>query len=271
MIEQKSALEEEFHKAAIDAIQSYAPGILSAEILVAHIRLQWELQQETEPAPELLRRIAQRECSHALCRAWQSPDPQVHERASTILIRLLRVSLQRTRYADALADADYAIEEILQETLLDMQRGYRRESAAGPADPAAFLKWSQTILVRHTHVFIQKVRRDRGRYVSLEAQIDEQLERSVEHSGFIDPCNHDPLDEVMEMELQQALKDAILSLHNPRYRDVLLNAYLVGLDEGEMSRRLGVPIQQIYVWKCRALGELRKNPDIICALRSLRE
>lgn len=273
MIVQELALEEEFRNVAIEAVQFYTPGILSVDVLIVQMRQQWiqHEQQGAQPAPDLLRRIAQRCCSQALYNAWQSCNPQVRESASTILIKHLKLSLQRTRYVSALSDADYAIEEIVQETLLDMQRGYRGEIVAGPSDPAAFLKWSQTILMRHARVVAQKVWRDRGRYVSLEEELAAHPEQSDERPCFIESRDHDPLDEVLIVELQQALKDAILSLRNRHYRDVLLYTYLAGLNEEEMSRLWKVSLQTIYLWRHRALDTLRKNPALIRRLRSLRE
>lgn len=43
------------------------------------------------------------------------------------------------------------------------------------------------------------------------------------------------------------------------------------LDEQEMSRLWGVSIQQIYLWRHRALESLRNNPEIIRLSSSLRE
>lgn len=269
MVEQDTELEAKFRRAALEAIQSYARGILSVDVLVEQMRQHWieYEQQGAPPAPELLKRIAQRLCSQALCWAWQSRDPQVHECAGMNISRCLRAFLQHTSYAADLGYAEYALEEILQETLVDMQRGYRRESMSGPDNSAAFLKWTQTILVRHAHTYVEKMRRDRGKYLSLEAQ----TEPFLENDWFIDPRDHDPLDEVLIVELHQALKDAILSLRNQHYRDVLLYTYLVGLDEKEMSRLWGVQVQQIYLWRHRALEALRKNPALIRELYSLRE
>jgi len=273
LIEQDTELEAKFRITALEAIQSYARGILSVDVLVEQMRQQWieHEQQGAQPTPELLKRIAQRLCSQALCWAWQSRDRQLHDRACAILIEFLRISLQRTRSVFALSNADYAIEEILQETLLDMQRGYRRESVAGPNDEAAFLKWSQTILIRHAQLFVQKALRDRERYVPLEEELEVQPEQFIERPQFTDNRNRDPLDDVLIVELHQALKNAILSLRNQHYRDVLLYTYLVGLDEQEMSRLWGVQVQQIYLWRHRALESLRKNPALIRELRSLRE
>jgi len=273
LIAQKTALEVEIRNVAIEAVQFYTPGILSVDALVERLRQQWlqHEQQNDQPVPELLRRIAQRCCSQALYNAWQSCNPQMHECASEILIRYLKLTLQRTRYVSALSDVDYAIEEIVQDTLLDMQRGYRGEIVAGPTDPAAFLKWSQTILMRHARVLVQKARRDQGRYASLEEELEAHPEQSGDRPHFIDSRIDDPLDEVLIVELQQALKDAILSLRNQHHRDVLLCTYLVGLDEEEMSQLWGVSKQQIYLWRHRALDMLRKTSDLMCRLRSLRE
>lgn len=273
MVEQDTELEAQFRRAAIEAIQHCAHGLLSVEALVEQMRQHWKQheQQGARLTPELLRRIALRLSSQTLYWAWQSNNPLLHDHASMILIDYLKRSLRRTGYAAMLRAADYDLDEIVQETLLDMQRGYHRDATAGPADPAAFLKWSQTILIRHAGLYTQKARRDRERFASLEEEVETQAEQSMNRPHFIDQRNLDPLDVLLIVELQQALKDAILSLRNRHYRDVLLYTYLVGLDEEEMSALWGVPKTQIYLWRFRALNALRKNPELIRILRLLRE
>lgn len=273
MVEQDTELEAQFRRAAIEAIQTCAHGLLSVEALMEQMRQQWKQheQQGAQLTQELLRRIALRLSSQALYWAWQSNNPLLHDHASMLLIDYLKRSLRRTGYAAMLRAADYDLDEIVQETLLDMQRGYHRDVAAGPAKPAAFLKWSHTILIRHARLFVQKARRDRERYVSLEEELETQAEQPANRTHFIDPRNLDPLDMLLIVELQQVLKDAILSLRNRHYRDVLLYTYLVGLGEEEMSALWGVPKAQIYLWRFRALNALRKNPVLIRILRLLRE
>jgi len=135
----------------------------------------------------------------------------------------------------------------------------------GPDDPAAFLKWIQTILIRQAHAYIQK--QQRGGEVSLDAQMELLQERLVNHSDGAD----DPLEHILLQELHEALGKAILSMRNPNYRLVLVYTYLAGMDEDELAQRLHVAIQEIYLWRHRALKTLRRNQEIMRILRSLVE
>ena len=72
-------------------------------------------------------------------------------------------------------------------------------------------------------------------------------------------------------EVQKTLVDVLLSLRNPRYRQVLLATYILEIDEREVARRLGVEVQEVYVWRHRALKALRQQPAILQRLRALRE
>ena len=64
-------------------------------------------------------------------------------------------------------------------------------------------------------------------------------------------------------ELQKTLVNALLSLRNPRYRQVLLANYFMDLDEREMAQQLGVDVQDVYLWRHRALKALRQQPGIL--------
>src|SRR5205807_721578 len=120
---------------------------------------------------------------------------------------------------------------------------------AGPDDPAAFLKWTQTILFRHTRTFLQKWYREV--HLSLEALpevVSEQL---------IDTSRGNPVEYALGRELRQRLDEAITSISNLRYRQVLIYTYLKGMSEREVAQLLHVQIQAIYVWRHRALKVLR--------------
>ena len=67
-------------------------------------------------------------------------------------------------------------------------------------------------------------------------------------------------------ELQKTLVDALLSLRNPRYRQVLLATYLMDLNEREVAQRLAVRVQDVYLWRHRALKILRQQPAILQVL-----
>ena len=79
------------------------------------------------------------------------------------------------------------------------------------------------------------------------------------------------LSEVPSQTLQQALKDAILSLRNPHYRQVLLYTFLGGMDERDLAACLHVQVQEVYMWRCRALKAIRNNPEVMRALQAWRE
>ena len=84
-----------------------------------------------------------------------------------------------------------------------------------------------------------------------------------------DRRNPDPLDGILREELQQALKAAILSLRNPRYKEVLWYSFLTGMDESELANYLHVSVGEIYLWRHRALKALRKNSQVMQELRLL--
>ncbi len=150
------------------------------------------------------------------------------------------------------------MDDVLNQTLVELHQALLRTTSAGPDDPAAFLKWTQTIVLRQAHTFLQKNRREQ--HISLDNQPEGFMEQ------FVDSNNADPQEQVVRKELQETLKNAILSLKNPRYRDVLLCTYLAGIDEGELASRLGVQVQDVYMWRHRALKALRSKPEVMQAL-----
>jgi RNA polymerase sigma factor (sigma-70 family) len=171
--------------------------------------------------------------------------------------------LRYSGYATTLQEYENASEDVLHQTLEELHLALTRNPSAGPDDPATFLKWAQTALIRHAHVFVQKCKSNRC--ASLEAQQETLAEKIVdEHAD-------DPQECVIHQELQQTLKDAILSLRNPRYQKVLLCTYLGGMDESDLASCLKVQVQEVYMWRHRALKALRKNPHVIQALQSWRE
>src|SRR5713101_6519678 len=56
-------------------------------------------------------------------------------------------------------------------------------------------------------------------------------------------------------------------LSNKRYRQVLFGTYLAGMDERELATLLGVQVQEVYLWRHRALKALRSNRKVAEALR----
>jgi RNA polymerase sigma factor (sigma-70 family) len=183
----------------------------------------------------------------------------VSELAFENLRRYLEFSLTHSRYAQQLAQIPHAIDDVLNQTLEELHQMLLRSSAAGPDDPAAFLKWTQTIVLRQAYAFLQK--NEREQHVSLDNQPDRFSEQ------LIDSNNTDPQEQIVRKELQEALKNAILSLKNPHYRDVLVGTYLAGMDDSELAAHLGVQVQDVYMWRHRALKTLRSMPEVIQALR----
>src|SRR5438105_6506279 len=195
--------------------------------------------------------------------AWRSPQPDLRNGASGHLGCYLERSLRNSGYAATLQEYENAIEDVLHQTLEELHLALIRNPSAGPDDPATFLKWAQTAVIRHAHVFVQKCKSNRCD--SLDAQQETLAEQ------IIDERAADPQECVISQELQQVLKDAILSLRNPRYRDVLLCSYLGDMDESDVASSLNVKVQEVYLWRHRALKALRKNPDVMRALQSWRE
>jgi RNA polymerase sigma factor (sigma-70 family) len=264
MNEQGDALRASIQAIAERAIQAYAQGILTVEALVEQMLLEWQKMRkgDEQPARELLWRIAQRICSRALYSAWRSSDIAQRNQAFYNLRRYLEQLLRNLHAVSRLHDAAHAVDDIIHQALEILLQ----EKKSGPDDPAAFLKWTQTILIRQVHTYQQKYQSDAC--ISLDAQIELFQEQLVNTSSS---DSRDPLEQVVLRELQQALGRAILSMRNPRYRLVLIYTFLVGVDEDEMARRLNVPVQDIYLWRHRALKALRRNPEIINILRSMHE
>ncbi|HEY6411823.1 MAG TPA: sigma-70 family RNA polymerase sigma factor [Ktedonobacteraceae bacterium] len=157
----------------------------------------------------------------------------------------------------------HAIEDILQQVFEELLLAARRNPMAGPDDPASFLKYVQTAVFRHAQVYVDKRKRDA--VLSLE----EQEEQCV---GMIaDKQKHNPQQFAERNELHRILKDAILSLPNQRYRQVLLYTFLAGIEEHELACHLEVSVQEIYMWRYRALQALRNKPEIMQVLQSWRE
>lgn len=246
-------------------IRLYAQGLLAVEALTQQMLHEWEQRRvgADQPSHALLVRIAQRICSRELCSAWRSSDLEVRNCAFSNLRRFLERSLQHTRYAALLQRYANALEDVLHQTLEILHLELVRNASAGPDDPAAFLKWTQTILIRQAHVFLQKCQRD------ALLSLDEQSELFAEQ--FVDKSNTDPLEYVLLREVQHTLGNAIVSMRNLRYRQVLIYTYIIGIDERELARRLQVQVQDIYLWRHRALKALRSKPEVMKALRSLLE
>ncbi len=247
------------------AIQQYAQGLLTVKTLATQILNEVNEQwiDERVPSRKMLTRIAQRLCSRVLYDAWRSSDTERRNQAFGNLRRYLEWSLLHSSYARRLQTYTYAIEDVLHATLEILSTLATQKTAGGLDDPGAFLKWTQTILIRQAYAFFEHAKRNAS------LSLDEQTELFAEQ--FVDTRNGDPLEKVLVQEMQQALVDALLSLRNPRYRQVLLATYLIGLDEQEVAQRLSVEVQDVYLWRYRALRTLRQQPTVLQLLRTLRE
>ncbi len=250
---------------AEQAIQQYAQGILAVSALTTQMYCEVKEQGVGEVASQqkVLKRIAQRICSRALYEAWCSSDIEIQNCAFGNLRRYLERSLLQSSYAHSLQEYAYAIEDVLHQTLEVLSTLAAQKPCAGPDDSAAFLKWTQTILIRQAHVFLERYKRDAC--LSLEAQAELFAEQ------FVDTHNGDPLDELLLQEVQKTVVAALLSLRNPRYRQVLLTTYVMGLDEREVAKQLGVEVQDVYLWRHRGLRALRKQAEVMRVLHTLRE
>lgn len=264
MAELSRDLEPIVDEVASRATQDYVEGILSQEELAAQVLQEWERAYVSEDIPaedirKILKRIAQRICSRTLYEAWRSPEPQRCEVAYRNLKRYLKALLQgfpSTKFALRPED----VEDVLQHVLVELFLIHTsRAASASLKEPAAFLRWLQTILARTIHAFVEKRRREL--HLSLDDQPDDYLEHQLA-KGTIDG----PQELVERDELQETLKHAILSLRSPRHRRVLLGLFLEGRDESELAELLQVQIQNVYTWKHRGLEALRRDPEVIRVL-----
>jgi RNA polymerase sigma factor (sigma-70 family) len=251
---------------AEQAIQRYANGLLSVPTLVALMqqelaREEAQRHEEMQPSAKLLKRIAQRVCSRTLWEAWQSTDERRRDSAFDNIRRYLKETLLRMAYAQRLQAQTDALEDVLNQTMEVLYVLATKKS--GPNDPATFLKWTQTILVRQAHAFLKHSERDTA--ISLEQQMEHFAEQ------FVDIRNSDPLDVVLHSEMHAILVQALLSLRNPNYRWVLFATYILNLDDSTIATQLEVSVNDIHLWRYRALKALRKHPEIIKLFHSLLE
>jgi RNA polymerase sigma factor (sigma-70 family) len=265
MLENSDEVRLRIRVVAAQAIRRYAQDILTIDTLTEQIFQEWQrnCHESEHPSQRLLMRIAQRQCSYALCASWRSGQLDKRNNVFANLRHYLQLILRNSGYAARLQQYAYADEDILHQTLEDLYRTLTRNSQAGPDDPGAFLKWAQVALIRHAREYIQTSSQDR--YESLDARQETFAEQ------LVDEYNTDPQKNVLHQELQQTLKDVILLIRNPRYRLVLLYTYLAEVDERELARSLSIDVQDIYMWRYRALQTLRKNKDILLTLKMWRE
>ncbi len=137
--------------------------------------------------------------------------------------------------------------EVLQQTLLEIWSVLQRPGAR-LEQPAAFLKWARVILFRQMALALKQVHP-----LSLERQPADLLENLVETR------EPDPLAALVQEETREELANAIRTLKNPHYQRVLLGTYFAEQEESELAARWQVRVQDIYLWRYRALKALRKQ------------
>jgi len=231
-----------FEELAGQMIDAYVRGLLTPEWLVAYL-MQAQGDDE-EPDWRKLEHLALTVCSQVLCEACISVDYERRNLGFENLQRYLETAL--TRRSVRLEQRV----EVVQQTLLEIW-GIVQRRGAGPEQPAAFLKWAHVILLRQLFHHLKQAGREDC--ISLEMEAESLLE------FLIDPRDTDPLDTVLSGELQLELKKAILALKNPQYRQVLLSTFFAEIEERELAARLKVQVQDIYLWRYRALKALRKQ------------
>jgi RNA polymerase sigma factor (sigma-70 family) len=255
------------HNVAEKAIARYAQGLLAVDVLAERMMQDWMRssygQEEEVPTHDVLMRLAQRVCSNELYRAWRSSDPRRCELAYDNLLRCLRQSLLHTSYGASLQKYAHAVDDVVNITLEVLYTEVTRKASSGPDDPAAFLGWTRTIMIRQAHQYLQRYQRDTC------LSLDEQRELFVDN--LIDLKEEDPLKQLLSQERQQVLAQAIMSMNNKRYQQVLLYGYLEEIDERELAQRLHAQVEDIYLWRHRALKALRRKPEVMQALRALRQ
>ena len=147
-------------KVAQKAVCWYAQGVVEVDVLAEQMVREWEGRHDwvDQPTQQQLLRVAQRLCSCMLYKAWRSGELEVRNRAFEAIRNYLRRLLQ-TRYATFCQRHACAVDDILHQTLETLHLMLTRD-AAGPNEPAAFLKWMGTILNRKVSAYLEKSGRD---------------------------------------------------------------------------------------------------------------
>src|SRR6266852_5442048 len=214
MTEPCGDLEQCIRSAATLAIGRCAQGLLTIDAVSEQVREEWEAQPhkdraENQPTQQLLNSMALRYCSGTLYQACCSPLEETRNCAFANLRHYLAQKLQHSPYASPLIQYEGAAEDVLQMALEIVQKACMQHPPDGPDDPAAFLKWTITILYRQAYALVTKALQEPA--TSLDAWYEvytDQLEN---------PRNYDPEAHFDSQELHQTLENAILSLSNKRY------------------------------------------------------
>lgn len=230
------------------AIQSYVRGLLTVDWLFERLTQAWREQAAGKEVMSCsLEVLARCLCSQVLYAACQSSDACVRDLAFENLREYLAAVLARSCGAELRA-------EVLQQAMIEIFQCICKKKS-GPENPAAFLKWARVILLRQlSHCKRQSWHADQ---LSLEAQSEPVL------AGLVDEKGPDPLEELLQGELRAELKRAISTLRNARYRTVLLKTFFDGWDEQELAALWQVRVNDIYLWRFRALQALRKLHGVV--------
>jgi RNA polymerase sigma factor (sigma-70 family) len=223
-------------------IDLYTRGLLSEASLIERLELAWS-EDEKQHDWSKLEKVALRLCSQTLCEACRASDERQQRGFENLQRYLERRLVQMSEVLELRA-------EVLQQTLLEIWDALHGR-AAGPNQPAAFLHWVKVILWRKFAQYLE--REQRGDWLSLDIQPESVLET------LIDPREGDPLAAIVQSERYDELKQVIQTLKNPHYRQVLLSIYFAEVEEQELAARLQARVQDIYLWRYRALQALRKK------------
>ena len=257
--------DDHISRIAVEMVEQYVEGLLSITVLKELIRQELPIEVRSQQREEFIeqrpyRRIAQRICSRALYAAWRSSNPYLQERAFANMRHYLGRILSRSIHVVQWPHTSHSLEDVLHETLETLYMLSRRENG-GPDDPDCFLKWTQTVAVRQAYAFAEQTKK--ANILSFENDCELFSEQFVEKS--------EPLKEVLIQELRNTLIYALMELRNRQYRQVLFYTYLLHLDGTEVAEKMGVQVQEVYMWRRRALIALRKRPEIVQLLMSMRE
>lgn len=234
-------------------IQHYARGLLTVDCLAERLIQAWQAKPlEERSDTRSLEMLARSLCSQALYEGCLSSEARVRELAFENLKKYLEGVLARTGGAVWWSTSDLRA-DALQQTLVEILQSLRGNKG-GPEQPTAFLKWSRVILWRQLSHY--RRREPPVSLLSLEDQSEPVL------AELLDEKDADPLDAILRLERREELKKAIASLRNPHYREVLLKTFFAGLEERELATLWQVPVADIYLWRCRALKALRKQPAL---------